>query len=119
MSRCLRFTLFLVLSLPASSFGDEARSDELNTLVKKYEAELLKVRLRPAAPPLPDDPEARPGRRPGRRPGGRQPGGRVPPNRKGKQVGGKRLAQTISVVKPILLGIARLEENVWPRPSRR
>ena len=59
---------------------------------------------------MPDDPEVRPGRRPGRRPGARpggRPGGRVPPNRKGKQVGGKRLAQTISVVKPILLGIAR------------
>ena len=115
MSRCLCFALFLVLSLPASSFGDVARSDQLNTLVKKYEAELLKVRLRPAVPPLPDDPEVRPGRRPGRRPGGRpggrQPGGRVPPNRKGKQVGGKRLAQALSAIKPILLGIARLEEK--------
>ena len=115
MSRCLCFALFLVLSLPASSFGDVARSDQLNTLVKKYEAELLKVRLRPAVPPLPDDPEVRPGRRPGRRPGGRPggrpPGGRVPPNRKGKQVGGKRLAQALSAIKPILLGIARLEEK--------
>ena len=104
MSRCLCLALFLVLVFPVSSYGDAAGSDELKTLVKKYEAELLKVRLRPAVPPLPDDPEVRPGRRPGRRPGARpggRPGGRVPPNRKGTQVGGKRLAQTISVVKPI------------------
>ncbi|MDE0738377.1 MAG: HEAT repeat domain-containing protein [Planctomycetota bacterium] len=111
MSRWLCVTLFLLLPIPAGSFAKAARSDELQALVKKYEAELLKVKLRPALPPLPGDAEARPGRRPGRRPAGRQPGGRVPPNRKGKQAGGKRLALAISAVKPILRGMARLEEK--------
>ncbi|MCH2579652.1 MAG: hypothetical protein MK133_00450, partial [Planctomycetes bacterium] len=103
--------MFLLLPIPAGSFEEAARSDELQALVKKYEAELLKVRLRPALPPLPDDAEARPGRRPGRRPAGRQPGGRVPPNRKGKQASGRRLALAISAVKPILRCMARLEEK--------
>jgi len=104
MLRWLCCVLFLLSSVTGNSLDAVERGDELQALVKKYEAELLKVRLRPAVPPLPDGADARPGRRPGRRPGGR------PPNRKGKPAGGKRLALVISNVKPILRGMARLDD---------
>lgn len=96
--------LFLVLPVPAGALEDSARSDELQVLVRKYEAELLKVKLRPALPPLPEGAPARPGKRRGGR--DRRP----PPKRKGKPVAGRRLAQVTSAVKPILRKIARLDE---------
>ena len=104
MLRCLPGVLVLLLFLPAplGSLEDSARSAELQALVKEFEAELLKVRLRPALPPLPDATPARPGKRPGRR---------LPPRRKGKPLVGRRLTQAVSAVKPVLHKIARLEEE--------
>ncbi len=104
MLRCLPGVLVLMLFLPAplGSVEDSARSAELQALVKEFEAELLKVRLRPALPPLPDAAPARPGKRPGRRP---------PPRRKGKPLVGRRLTQVVSAVKPVLHKLARLEEE--------
>ncbi|SVC70931.1 uncharacterized protein METZ01_LOCUS323785, partial [marine metagenome] len=104
MLRCLPGVLVLLLFLPAplGSVEDSARSAELQALVKEFEAELLKVRLRPALPPLPDAGPARPGKRPGRKP---------PPRRKGKPLVGRRLTQVVSAVKPVLHKLARLEEE--------
>ena len=98
--------LLLALSVRVGLAENTERSAELAALVKEYEAELLKVRLRPALPPLPD--EASPAR-PGRRPGGRDR--RQPPNRRAKPLAGKRLSQVVSAVKPVLNKIARLEEE--------
>lgn len=110
MSRWLSGLLLIFLVFPASAeaLEDSTRSDELQALIGKYEAELLKVRLRPALPPLPEDAPARAGKRPGRRPAG---GRKQPPNRKGKPLAGRRLTQVVSAVKPILRGIARLDER--------
>ncbi|MFP6739927.1 MAG: hypothetical protein VCD34_14440, partial [Planctomycetota bacterium] len=107
MLRWLPGVLVLLLVLPAraGSAEDSARSAELQALVKKYEAELLKVRLRPALPPLPDEAPTRPGKRPGRK------DRKLPPNRRGKPVAGKRLIQVVAAVKPVLNKIARLEEE--------
>ena len=53
--RYLPVVLVLLLALPprVGTAENAARSAELTGLVKEYEAELLKVRLRPALPPLP------------------------------------------------------------------
>ena len=107
MLRYLPVVLVLLLALPpgVGTAENAVRSAELTGLVKEYEAQLLKVRLRPALPPLPDEAPARPGKRPGRR--DRKP----PSNRKGKPLVGRRLSQVVSAVKPVVNKIARLEEE--------